>query len=61
MCYECQALPPTITQIQAYRVGPDAGLDPAKFDIAIVGDFPSPAAYKAYGDFTSSLYMYRCL
>lgn len=42
-------LPPMISQIQAYRIGPDAGQDPAKFDIAIVGDFNSVEDYKAYG------------
>jgi 2-keto-4-pentenoate hydratase/2-oxohepta-3-ene-1,7-dioic acid hydratase in catechol pathway len=42
------SLPPTIAQIQAYRVGPDAGLDPAKFDVAIVGDFNSVDDYREY-------------
>lgn len=42
-------LPPAISPIQAYRIGPDAGVDPAKFDIAIVGDFNSVDDYKAYG------------
>lgn len=42
------ALPNEIPQIRAYRVGPDTGLDPAKFDIAIVGDFDSEIDYQAY-------------
>ena len=42
-------LPPIISQIQAYRIGPDAGKDPAKFDIALVGDFNSVDDYKLYG------------
>ena len=42
------ALPGEIPQIRAYRVGPDAGVDPAKFNVAIVGDFASAEEYKAY-------------
>eukprot|EP01043_Picozoa_sp_COSAG02_P026499 COSAG02_NODE_1529_length_12087_cov_326.174258_4_plen_997_part_00 len=42
------ALPKEISQIRAYRVGPDAGNDPSKFNIAIVGDFDSESDYQAY-------------
>ena len=41
-------LPAAIPQIRAYRVGPDAGTDPAKFDLAIVGDFEGVEEYQAY-------------
>lgn len=42
------ALPGDIPQIKAYRVGADAGTDPAKYDIAIVGDFSSKEDYGDY-------------
>ena len=41
-------LPAAIPQIRAYRIGPDAGTDPAKFDLAIVGDFEGVEEYQAY-------------
>lgn len=42
------ALPEAIPEIRAYRHGPDAGILPASWDYAVIGDFDSPAAFLAY-------------
>jgi hypothetical protein len=43
-------LPQAITEIRAYRHGPDAGINPASWDYAVIGEFDSPEGYLAYRD-----------
>lgn len=45
-----RALPPVITAIRDYRVGPDAGLSPANHDFAVVADFDDADGYLTYRD-----------
>ena len=43
-------LPPAIDTIRAYKFGPDAGLNPANCDYALVADFGDQAGYLTYRD-----------
>jgi len=43
-------LPPAIETIRAYKFGPDAGLNPANCDYALVADFDDRAGYVTYRD-----------
>jgi hypothetical protein len=47
---ELRALPPLITGLRAYHVGPDAGLIEGNFDFAVVADFDDAKSYLAYRD-----------
>ncbi len=47
---ELPKMPAAIEQIRAYRFGPDAGLNPANRDYAVVADFDDKAGYLAYRD-----------
>jgi len=47
---ELQKLPGEIGTIREYRVGSDAGLNPANFDFAVVADFDDAEGYTAYRD-----------
>lgn len=47
---ELRKLPATIEALRAYQVGPDAGLNPANFDFAVVADFDDAAGYASYRD-----------
>jgi Stress responsive A/B Barrel Domain len=42
------ALPQSISEIRAYRHGPDAGISDTSWDYAVIGDFDSAADYLAY-------------
>jgi hypothetical protein len=44
------AMPAAIDTIREYRFGPDAGLNPANCDYAIVADFDDVAGYLRYRD-----------
>jgi Stress responsive A/B Barrel Domain len=43
-------MPSAIEAIRAYRYGPDAGINPANCDYAVVADFDDAAGYIAYRD-----------
>lgn len=43
-------LPRAISEISAYRHGPDAGVNTGNFDYVVVGDFADAQAYLAYRD-----------
>jgi stress responsive alpha/beta barrel protein len=43
-------LPAQIRSIRDYRFGPDAGLNPANTDFAVVADFDDARGYLAYRD-----------
>jgi hypothetical protein len=43
-------LPASIEQIRAYHFGPDAGMNPANCDFAVVADFDDADGYLAYRD-----------
>lgn len=47
---ELRTLPDTIDVIRDYRVGLDAGLNPANRDFAVVADFDDADGYLAYRD-----------
>jgi Stress responsive A/B Barrel Domain len=47
---ELPKMPPAIEAIRAYQFGPDAGLNPANVDYAVVADFDDQAGYLAYRD-----------
>ena len=47
---ELAKMPPAIEVIRAYRFGPDAGINPANSDYAVVADFDDAAGYIAYRD-----------
>jgi len=47
---ELVKMPPAIEAIRAYRFGPDAGINPANSDYAVVADFDDAAGYLAYRD-----------
>ena len=47
---ELPKMPPAIEVIRAYKFGPDAGVNPANFDYAVVADFDDQAGYLAYRD-----------
>jgi quinol monooxygenase YgiN len=43
-----QALPPLLSGLCAYHVGPDAGIIEGNFDFAVVADFEDAESYLAY-------------
>ena len=43
-------MPPAIDVIRAYRFGPDAGVNAANFDYAVVADFDDKDGYVTYRD-----------
>jgi hypothetical protein len=47
---ELAKMPPAIEAIRGYRYGPDAGINPANSDYAVVADFDDAAGYIAYRD-----------
>ena len=47
---ELPKMPPAIEVIRAYKFGPDAGVNPANFDYAVVADFDDQAGYLTYRD-----------
>jgi hypothetical protein len=47
---ELATMPAAIEQIRAYRCGPDAGINPANRDYAVVADFDDKQGYLAYRD-----------
>jgi Stress responsive A/B Barrel Domain len=44
------ALPELISEIRAYSVGADVGVNPGNFDFAVVADFADQDGYLAYRD-----------
>jgi Stress responsive A/B Barrel Domain len=47
---ELARMPPAIEAIRGYRFGPDAGINPANSDYAVVADFDDAAGYVSYRD-----------
>jgi len=47
---ELAKMPPAIEAIRVYQYGPDAGINPANCDYAVVADFVDAAGYIAYRD-----------
>ena len=47
---ELPKLSPLMTGLVAYRVGQDAGINPANFEFAVVADFEDAGSYRAYRD-----------
>ncbi len=47
---ELARMPPAIEAIRGYRFGPDAGINPANTDYAVVADFDDAAGYITYRD-----------
>ena len=47
---ELGKLPGVIDAIRVYRFGPDAGINPANCDFAVVADFDDVDGYLAYRD-----------
>ena len=47
---ELRKLPAAIDAIRLYHVGPDAGINPANLDFAVVADFDDRDGYLAYRD-----------
>ena len=47
---ELGELPGVIDAIRVYRFGPDAGINPANCDFAVVADFDDVDGYVAYRD-----------
>jgi hypothetical protein len=47
---QLRKLPGAIEAIRGYRVGPDAGLNPANRDFAVVADFDDANGYLVYRD-----------
>jgi len=47
---ELPKMPPAIDVIRAYTFGPDAGVNPANCDYAVVADFDDRAGYLTYRD-----------
>jgi hypothetical protein len=47
---ELRKLPAMIAEIRLYHVGPDAGINPANCDFAVVADFDDADSYLAYRD-----------
>jgi stress responsive alpha/beta barrel protein len=43
-------MPAAIGAIRAYKFGPDAGINPANCDYAVVADFDDAAGYVSYRD-----------
>jgi Stress responsive A/B Barrel Domain len=47
---ELAKMPPAIDVIRAYKYGPDAGINAANCDYAVVADFDDDAGYITYRD-----------
>ena len=47
---ELAKMPAAIDAIRVYRFGPDAGINPANSDYALVADFDDAAGYVIYRD-----------
>jgi hypothetical protein len=47
---ELAKMPPAIDVIRAYKYGPDAGINAANCDYAVVADFDDDAGYLTYRD-----------
>jgi hypothetical protein len=47
---ELPKMPPAIDALRAYKFGPDAGINPANRDYAVVADFDDAAGYVTYRD-----------
>ena len=47
---ELATMPPAIDAIRGYGYGPDAGINPANSDYAVVADFDDAAGYVSYRD-----------
>jgi hypothetical protein len=47
---ELPKMPPAIDAIRAYKFGPDAGINPANRDYAVVADFDDATGYVTYRD-----------
>jgi hypothetical protein len=47
---ELAKMPAAVEAIRAYRFGPDAGINPANSDYAVVADFDDAAGYISYRD-----------
>jgi Stress responsive A/B Barrel Domain len=47
---ELRTLPGLISEIRAYHVGQDAGLNPGNYEFAVVADFDTTADYLVYRD-----------
>ncbi|MBO0776706.1 MAG: Dabb family protein [Actinobacteria bacterium] len=47
---ELRKLPAAIGTLRGYQVGPDAGLNPANSDFAVVADFDDAEGYRVYRD-----------
>jgi hypothetical protein len=45
---ELRALPPLMTGLRSFNVGPDAGIIEGNFDFALVADFEDAESYLAY-------------
>jgi hypothetical protein len=45
---ELRALPPLMTGLRSFHVGPDAGIIEGTFDFALVADFEDAESYLAY-------------
>ena len=45
---ELRALPPLMTGLRSFHVGPDAGIVEGTFDFALVADFEDAESYLAY-------------
>jgi Stress responsive A/B Barrel Domain len=45
---ELRALPPLMTGLRSFNVGPDAGIVKGTFDFALVADFEDADSYLAY-------------
>ncbi|MCW2946531.1 MAG: Stress responsive alpha-beta barrel domain protein [Actinoallomurus sp.] len=43
-------LPGLISELEAYAIGGDAGINPGNFDFAVVADFADRQAYTVYRD-----------
>jgi hypothetical protein len=50
MADELRKLPAAVDTIRAYKVGPDAGVDPGNFDFAVVAEFDDADGYRTYRD-----------
>jgi hypothetical protein len=47
---ELRTLPPLMTGLRSFNVGPDAGIIEGTFDFALVADFEDVESYLAYRD-----------
>jgi Stress responsive A/B Barrel Domain len=47
---ELRTLPPLLTGMRSYQLGPDAGLNPGNWEFVVVADFDDVASYEAYRD-----------